>query len=120
MAGEENPMRSSLALALATALFVSPAFAQSTGVTPADAAKQAQGLIVSIDALSSTVTLDNGETFQLPAAVKSTELKVGNKVRVEFATDDKGLKVATAIAAIVDAPAPVPATAPKATEGGAG
>ena len=96
------------ALTLAAALLVAPAFARSTGSTPADTAKQALGVIVSIDAIAGTVTLASGDTFQLPASIKSTELKLGSRVRIEFATDDKGLKVATAVAAVVEAPAAVP------------
>ncbi len=123
-------MRRIHAFGLALALLATPAFAQSGGTNggvPVDSAKQALGVIVSIDAIAGAMTLDSGETFKLPDAVKSTELTVGNRVRVAFETDPMGLKVATAIAAVTDAPSAAPVTgargaAPVAptSQGGAG
>lgn len=118
-------MRPIAAFGLAAALLASPAFAQSgpgsSGI-PVDAAKQSLGIIVSIDALTASVTLDSGETYKLPDTVKTTELKVGSRVRVEFGTDPMGLKVVTAIAAVTDATGagPVTPAAPRSTQGGAG
>jgi hypothetical protein len=113
-------MRPMIAFGFAMILAAFAALAQtappSKAVIPepaADAAKQALGVIVSVDAVASTVTLASGDTFQLPMDVKTTDLKIGTRVRIEFETDAKGIKVAKAIAAIVEGPdAPPPVTSP--------
>jgi hypothetical protein len=121
-------MRPMIAFGFAMVLAASAAVAQSAppseAVIPspaADAAKQALGVIVSVDAVAGTVTLASGDTFQLPMDVKTSDLKIGSRVRIEFETDAKGLKVAKAIAAIVegpDAPPPVTPSGPPAAGAG--
>src|SRR5688500_4409505 len=95
-----------IALSLAALLAASPVLAQSA-LPPAPepapipisppapaAAKQVLGVIVSDDAIAGTVTLATGDTFQLPMDAKTSDLKVGSRVRIEFETDAKGIKIA--------------------------
>lgn len=75
------------AAATAAALFAAISSAIAADVT---------GAIKSIDAATSTITLDNGKAYKLPASIKATDWKVGEKVKVTF--DDKnGQLVVTAI-----------------------
>ena len=60
-------------------------------------AAEATGVISSVDATAGTVTLDNGQTYSLPASVAAADLKVGAKVKITY--DDAGGKMtATAVA----------------------
>jgi hypothetical protein len=115
-----------IALSAAALFLATPVLAQSAAPLPApapapaaDAAKQALGVIVSIDAVAGTVTLASGDTFQVPAAVKTADLKVGSKVRIAFETNEMGLKVVTGIAAIVEGP-DAPPTPARPNAAGAG
>ena len=66
------------------------------GISLANAA-DVTGTIKSIDATTGMITLDNGKTYKLPASIKASDWKVGEKVKVTF--DDKNGKLtATAIA----------------------
>lgn len=56
------------------------------GISVASAA-DVTGTIKSIDSAAMMITLDNGKSFKLPATVKITDWKVGEKVKVT--TDDK-------------------------------
>jgi len=68
-----------LTLALSTAaLLAGISFANAADVT---------GTIKSIDMTAGMITLDNGKAYKLPATVKATDWKVGEKVKVTF--DDK-------------------------------
>jgi Cu/Ag efflux protein CusF len=42
------------------------------------------GLITKIDATADAVTLDNGKTYNFPATVDLSKVKVGDKVQVTF------------------------------------
>ena len=77
-----------LTLALSTAaLLAGISFANAADVT---------GTIKSIDMTAGMITLDNGKAYKLPATVKATDWKVGEKVKVTF--DDKnGQLTATAL-----------------------
>jgi len=77
-----------LTLALSTAaLLAGISFANAADVT---------GTIKSIDMTAGMITLDNGKAYKLPATVKATDWKVGEKVKVTF--DDKnGQLTATAV-----------------------
>jgi len=60
-------------------------------------AAEATGVISNVDATAGTVTLDNGQTYALPASVAAADLKVGAKVKITY--DDAGGKMtATAVA----------------------
>ena len=83
-------MRKSMIALAAAALF---------GVVSIAAAADVTGTIKSIDPATATVTLDNGQTFALSAALKSqaANWKVGDKVKITFeGTGDK--MSATAVA----------------------
>ena len=79
--------KSMLAAATAAALFAGISLANAADVT---------GTIKSIDMTAGMITLDNGKAYKLPATVKATDWKVGEKVKVTF--DDKnGQLTATAV-----------------------
>ncbi len=60
-------------------------------------AAEATGVISSVDATAGTVTLDNGQTYALPASVAAADLKIGAKVKITY--DEAGGKMnATAVA----------------------
>ncbi len=60
-------------------------------------ADEASGSITDIDDSAMTVTLDDGNTYQLPADVDSTAFEVGDKVTVEYTKDADGNLVASAV-----------------------
>ena len=60
-------------------------------------ADEAQGSITSIDPTAMTVTLDDGNTYALPASIDAASLQVGEKVKVEFSKDADGKMSATAV-----------------------
>ncbi len=60
-------------------------------------ADEASGSITSVDDSAMTVTLDDGNTYTLPADVDTSTLKVGDKVTVEYTKDADGNLVATAV-----------------------
>ncbi len=60
-------------------------------------ADEAQGAITSVDPTAMTVTLDDGNTYALPASVDAASLQVGQKVIIEFSKDDSGKMTATAV-----------------------
>ncbi len=60
-------------------------------------ADEASGSITNIDETAMTVTLDDGNTYTLPADVDPTSLKVGDKVTVEFTKDADGNLAASAV-----------------------
>lgn len=61
-------------------------------------ADEASGSITDIDDAAMTVTLDDGNTYQLPQDVDSMTLQVGDKVKVEYTKDSDGNLVASAVA----------------------
>jgi outer membrane lipoprotein SlyB len=60
-------------------------------------ADEAQGAITSIDPTAMTVTLDDGNTYKLPASVDAASLQVGAKVTIQYSTDASGKLEATEI-----------------------
>ena len=61
-------------------------------------ADEAQGAITAVDPAAMTVTLDDGNTYALPAGVDAASLKVGDKVKIEFTKDNAGKLTASAVA----------------------
>ncbi len=61
-------------------------------------AAEAQGSIKSVDPSAMTVTLDNGNTYTLPASVDAATLQVGEKVKIEYSKDASGKMTATSVA----------------------
>lgn len=53
-------------------------------------AKDLKATVKKVDAVTSSVTLDNGQTVKLPASVKAASLKAGDKVLVTYSTDAAG------------------------------
>ena len=67
------------------ALFIPVAVAAGLALAPAAfAAETTTGMIKSIDSKAHTVTLDNGTVYNLPASVKDSSLKAGEKVSVKW------------------------------------
>ena len=60
-------------------------------------ADQASGAITTVDASAMTVTLADGNTYQLPKDVDAASLKVGDKITVEFTKQSDGSMVATTV-----------------------
>ena len=60
-------------------------------------ADEASGSITDVDDTAMTVTLDDGNTYKLPADVDPTALQVGDKVTVEYTKDADGNLVASTV-----------------------
>ncbi len=60
-------------------------------------ADEASGAITAVDPTAMTVTLDDGNTYGLPASVDAASLQVGEKVKIEFSKDASGKMTATAV-----------------------
>jgi hypothetical protein len=60
-------------------------------------ADSASGTIQSVDPTAMTVTLDDGNTYKLPAGFDAASLQVGSKVNIEFSKDSGGTNAATAV-----------------------
>jgi Cu/Ag efflux protein CusF len=96
-------LRTTAAAAALFALFASFASqgvaqqAGGPGAAQESPSKSAMGRIVSIDATGGTITLEDGKTFALPDAEYLKSVKLGDRVTVEYKTDDKGVLVATAV-----------------------
>lgn len=60
-------------------------------------AAEATGAIASLDASVGTVTLDNGQTFMLPASIDAGSLQIGDRVSVAYEEDTNGNITATTI-----------------------
>jgi hypothetical protein len=60
-------------------------------------ADEAQGSITSVDPTTMTVTLDDGNTYALPASVDAASLQIGEKVKIEYSKDANGKMNATAV-----------------------
>ncbi len=60
-------------------------------------ADEAQGSITSVDPSAMTVTLDDGNTYNLPASVDAASLQIGEKVTIQFSKDPDGKMAATAV-----------------------
>jgi len=84
-------VRTAAVAAAFVAFLVSQGFAQDTP------GKTAMGRIVGIDTTGGTITLEDGKTFALPDAEYLKSVKLGDRVTIEYKTDDKGLLVATAV-----------------------
>ncbi len=60
-------------------------------------ADEAMGSITSIDTSANTVTLDDGNTYALPASTDSASLQVGEKVKIEYSKDSSGKLMANSV-----------------------
>jgi outer membrane lipoprotein SlyB len=60
-------------------------------------ADEASGSITNIDEAAMTVTLDDGNTYALPADVDPASLQVGDKVKVEYDKDADGNMTASTV-----------------------
>jgi outer membrane lipoprotein SlyB len=60
-------------------------------------ADEAHGSITSVDPTTMTVTLDDGNTYALPADVDAASLQIGEKVKIEYSKDASGKMKATAV-----------------------
>lgn len=60
-------------------------------------ADEATGKIASIDASAQTVTLENGDTFKLPADVDAASLQVGQDVTIQYDQGANGEMTATSV-----------------------
>jgi hypothetical protein len=60
-------------------------------------ADSASGTIQAVDPAAMTVTLDDGNTYKLPAGFDAASLKVGGKVNIEFSKDAGGANAASAV-----------------------
>ena len=60
-------------------------------------ADEASGSITNIDEAAMTVTLDDGNTYALPADVDPASLQVGDKVTVEYDKDADGNMTASTV-----------------------
>jgi len=60
-------------------------------------ADEAQGSITAVDPTAMTVTLDDGNTYKLPADVDAASLQVGEKVMIEYDQDASGSMTATTV-----------------------
>jgi Cu/Ag efflux protein CusF len=84
----EEMMRKMMLAASAAALLAAVSTANAAEVT---------GMIKSIDASAGSITLDNGKTYKLPASIKASAWKVGEKVKVTF-TEAGGQMTVSALA----------------------
>jgi hypothetical protein len=75
---KEEKMRKLMLAASAAALLAGVSFANAAEIT---------GTIKSIDAATMMVTLESGQSYKLPATVKATDWKVGDKIKLT--TDDQ-------------------------------
>ena len=80
-------MRKILMPAAATALFAAVSIANAADAT---------GVIKSIDAAASTITMVDGATYWAPASVKISQHKAGDKVDITY-TEANGKKEVTAV-----------------------
>ncbi len=60
-------------------------------------ADEAQGSITSVDPTAMTVTLDDGNTYTLPASVDAASLQIGEKVTIQYSKDADGKMAATTV-----------------------
>ena len=84
-------LRITAAVAALVAMFAYQGFAQEAP------GKTAMGRIINIDTSAGTVTLEDGQTFALPSADYFKSVKLGDRVTIEYKTDNKGVLVATAV-----------------------
>jgi uncharacterized protein DUF1344 len=84
-------LRITAATAALVAMFAYQGFAQEAP------GKTAMGRIINIDTTAGTVTLDDGQTFALPNVDYFKSVKLGDRVIIDYKTDDKGVLVATAV-----------------------
>lgn len=61
-------------------------------------ADEAQGAITAVDPTAMTITLDDGNTYVLPASVDAASLQVGAKVIIEYTKGADGKMAATSVA----------------------
>ncbi len=61
-------------------------------------AAEASGAIKSIDATAGTVTLADGQTYQLPADFDAASLQVGQDVTITYDEGSGGMMTATTVA----------------------
>ena len=66
------------------------------GTTSIAAADQLTGRIMSIDTSADTITLDNGQTFELATPEEAAMLTIGEKVTITF-SNSGAAKVASAV-----------------------
>jgi uncharacterized OB-fold protein len=60
-------------------------------------ADEATGAIMSVDVAAGTVTLDDGNTYLLPAQVDAASLQVGTKVKIIYEKRSDGSMTATEV-----------------------
>ena len=60
-------------------------------------ADEASGVIASIDPAAGTVTLDDGNTYVLPAATDAATLQVGQRVQITYDENADGTMTATEV-----------------------
>jgi hypothetical protein len=60
-------------------------------------AAEATGAIASLNTSEGTVTLDNGQTFMLPASIDAASLQIGDRVSVAYEENANGEITATTI-----------------------
>ena len=60
-------------------------------------ADEASGSITNVDDSAMTITLDDGNTYVLPADVDPASLQEGDQVTIEYSQDADGNLVATAV-----------------------
>ena len=60
-------------------------------------ADEASGVIASIDPAAGTVTLDDGNTYMLPAATDAATLQVGQRVQITYDENADGTMTATEV-----------------------
>jgi Cu/Ag efflux protein CusF len=58
-------------------------------------AADATGKIKTIDTTKSAVTLDNGATYSAPSTVKLSDLKIGEKVTVDYTASNGKMQINT-------------------------
>lgn len=79
-------------------LMVAAGAAMLLAVTPLAAlADEASGSITAVDDYEMTVTLDDGNTYQLPEDSDTASLQVGDKVIIEYTKQADGAMVATEV-----------------------
>jgi hypothetical protein len=60
-------------------------------------ADEITGSITSIDVMAGTLTLDDGQTYKLPAETDAAALQVGEQVTIEFEAEANGELMATSV-----------------------
>lgn len=70
------------------------------------AAAEYSGRVANIDLSSNRITLDNGATYKLAQGVRTPDLQVGDRVKVEWTTEEGGFHYAEKLTIVAKANAP--------------